>query len=347
MRRASSRPIASPRPKPPLEPAAAPRWKRSKMRSRSSAGMPGALVGDRDRGVDAAHVRLDPHRRAARAVAQRVVEQDPHDARDGVRVAAAPARPSGRSPSIDVERSRARSSNSATTARTISPSSTGSERSGTAASSRERSSSSPESADSRSSSRARDRDLAQRVELVEPARADVLLEQLHRALEHRQRRAQLVRGGRDERAPRGLLAAQLLLHARQRAREVADLVAALVARRRRVGALARDPQRDGAQAPEPAQQRRGERDRQQRRDRQADDGGDQEARLHLLDERGRLGQLALGHAARRSAARPSLKSGAATTTLSPSTLRHRPRRSASPRSASSTARGGSAANSLS
>ena len=52
-----------------------------------------------------------------------------------------------------MERSRARSSNSAATARTISPSSTGSDRSGTAASSRDRSSSSPDSADSRSSSR--------------------------------------------------------------------------------------------------------------------------------------------------------------------------------------------------
>ena len=40
MRRASSRPIASPSPKPPDDPAALPRWKRSKIRSRSSGGMP-------------------------------------------------------------------------------------------------------------------------------------------------------------------------------------------------------------------------------------------------------------------------------------------------------------------
>ena len=124
------------------------------MRSRSSGGMPGPVVGDRDRRPrPVARVRLHAHRRAARAVAQRVVEQDPHHAGDRVGIAAAPARPAGQH---DVDRrsarSRARSSNSAATARTISPSSTGSERSGTAASRRERSSSSPASAESRLSS---------------------------------------------------------------------------------------------------------------------------------------------------------------------------------------------------
>jgi hypothetical protein len=106
----------------------------------------------------------------------------------------------------------------------------GSERSGTAASSRERSSSSPASADRRRSSRRGGRDLALGVGDVDAAAGEVLLEQLHRALQHRQRRAQLVRRGRDERPPGGLLAAQLLLHAGQRAGEVADLVAALVVR---------------------------------------------------------------------------------------------------------------------
>ena len=47
-------------------------------------------------------------------------------------------------------------------------------------------------------------------------------------LQRRQRRAQLVRRGRDERAPRLLLLAQVLLHRRERAAEVADLVAAAV-----------------------------------------------------------------------------------------------------------------------
>ena len=95
--------------------------------------------------------------------------------------------------------------------------------------------------------------------------AQVLVEQLHRALEHRQRRAQLVRGGGDERAPRRLLAAQLLLHAAERAREVADLVAAAVDRRGRLRALGGDPQRGALQAPEAAGERAREREPERRR----------------------------------------------------------------------------------
>ena len=98
--------------------------------------------------------------------------------------------------------------------------------------------------------------LAPGVLLVETAVAQVLLEQLDRALQRGQRRAQLVRGRRDERAPRRLLAAQLALHRGQRAGEVADLVEAVVARGRGVGPLLGDAHRGGAQAREAPADRR-------------------------------------------------------------------------------------------
>ena len=171
----------------------------------------------------------------------------PRPGRRGPSTGRRAARPRSRS-----SRSPARSPNSAATARASSPSSTASERSATAASSRERSSSSSASVERRSSSRRavatwRCASVDVRAGLVE-----VLREQLHRALEHRQRRAQLVRRGGHERAPGRLLAAQLLLHARERAGEVADLVVAGVARHRDVRALGRDPQRRRAQAAERA-----------------------------------------------------------------------------------------------
>ena len=153
----------------------------------------------------------------------------------------------------------ARSSNSAATARHSSPSSTGSSRSVTAASRRLRSSSSLASRASRRSSRWARWTWRRSVLLVEAAVAQVLLEQLDRALQRGQRRAQLVRGGGDERAPRRLLAAQLALHGGQRPGEVADLVEAVVARGRGVGALPGDPHRGGAQAREAAAEAGGER----------------------------------------------------------------------------------------
>ena len=144
MRSASSRPIARPSPKPPSEPAAAAAVEALEDVLALLVRDARAAVGDRRR--VAALVALGERRAIGSprgAVAQRVVEQDAHDARDRVRVAAAPARAVGRH---DVDRRRraraARSSNSAATARASSPSSTGSERSCTAASSRERSSSS-------------------------------------------------------------------------------------------------------------------------------------------------------------------------------------------------------------
>jgi hypothetical protein len=124
---------------------------------------------------------------------------------------------------------------------------------------------------------------------------EVLLEQLHRPLEHRQRGAQLVRGGGHERPPRGLLSSQVLLHAAERPREVADLVVAGVARHRGGGALGRDPQRGRAQPPEPPQQRAGERHGQRDRDDQADAGGRQQRAADLRDGVGDLGQAAARH----------------------------------------------------
>ena len=125
------------------------------------------------------------------------------------------------------------------------------------------------------------------------ALAQVLVEQLHRALEHRQRRAQLVRGGGDERASRRLLAAQLLLHPAERAGEVADLVAAAVGRRRRLRALGGDPQRGALQAPEPARERAREREPERDRDRQADGGRGEERVAHEPHGGRHLGQVAL------------------------------------------------------
>ena len=237
MRSASSRPIARPRPKPASVPAVRPRWKRSKICSRSAGCTPGPRSATSTCARPAAQPAVRRIGSPRGRVAERVVEQDPHHAGDRVRVAAAPARAaSGGTTSSSTSRSSARSANSAATARASSPSSTGSERSGTDASRRLRSSSSPARLESRSSSRRARATWVWASAMSSAAVAQVLLEQLHRALEHRQRRAQLVRGGRHERAPRRLLAAQLLLHAPERAGEVADLVAAgvvLAAGRRR------------------------------------------------------------------------------------------------------------------
>ena len=125
--------------------------------------------------------------------------------------------------------------------------------------------------------------LAAGVLLVEPAVAQVLLEQLDRALQRGQRRAQLVRRRRDERAPRRLLAAQLALHGGQRAGEVADLVEAVVARGRGVGALLGHAHRGGAQAREAPADAGRQADAEQDRDEQPDRGGGEEGVAHLVD----------------------------------------------------------------
>ena len=196
---------------------------------------PGPWSETRDRRVLAVVGGHDADGLALGRVAQRVVDEDAHDARDGARVARAPSTgPGGGSTTISTPRSRAWSSNSATTARHSSPSSTGS---------RAHRDGGVEAAEveqlGREAAEAaqlglRARELLLGVVGVEAAVAQVLLEQLERPLQRRERRPQLVRGGRDERAPRRLLAAQRLLHRRERPGEVADLVAAAV-----VGRLAR------------------------------------------------------------------------------------------------------------
>ena len=103
-----------------------------------------------------------------------------------------------------------------------------------------------------------------------------------------------MRGRGDERAPRRLLAAQLLLHAAERPREVADLVVAGVARHRDGRPLGGDPQRRGAQPAEAPQQRAGERHRERDGDEQAHAGGGEQRAADLLDGVGHLGQAAPG-----------------------------------------------------
>ena len=94
-----------------------------------------------------------------------------------------------------------------------------------------------------------------------------------------QRRAQLVRGGRDERAPRVLLLAQPRVHRRERARQLADLVGDRLVRHdeRAEVALVEAAARVLEQA-QPAQQARGEGDPEQQRDAQADERGVEEGR---------------------------------------------------------------------
>ena len=269
-----------------------------------------AAVGHRDPGLAVAGTGADHHRLAARAVAERVVEQDPHDARDRVGVPAAPARGLGED---DLDRGRALPRAQLELGRDGADDLAELDLLGP----QRHRGVEPREVEQLAGERgqavelaARVGDLAQRVELVDLARADVLLEQLHRALEHRQRRAQLVRRRGHERAPRRLLAAQLLLHAGERAAEVADLVAAVVARHLHLRALLRDAQRRGPQPREPAQQGRGQPDRDQGGEPERDRGAGREARPDLADELGRLGQRPLRHQrADRVAARPVERGG--------------------------------------
>jgi hypothetical protein len=135
------------------------------------------------------------------------------------------------------------------------------------------------------------RDLALRIGLIERAVAQVVLQQLDRPLQRGQRRAQLVRGGRHERAPRGLLAAQLALHARQRPRQVADLVEPVVARGGGVGPLLGDADGGGAQAGEAPADGGGEEDAEQGSDREPDRRGGEEGVADLVDRLGDVGEL--------------------------------------------------------
>ncbi len=133
--------------------------------------------------------------------------------------------------SMLIPRSVARRSNSAATARVSSPSSTGSERSGARVEPRE-----VEQVGGQVLEPAQlalgARDLLVRVVEVDAPLAQVVVEQLEHPLEQRERSAQLVRRGGDEGAAGVLLAHERLLHRGERARQVADLVAGVVARRR-------------------------------------------------------------------------------------------------------------------
>ena len=98
--------------------------------------------------------------------------------------------------------------------------------------------------------------------------SQVVLEQLQHPVERGQRRAQLVRGGRHERAAGRLLAAQPRLHARERARQLADLVAGCdpPAAARSTGPRRSSSRVGFAQPLQAAQQRGGEADPEQQRD---------------------------------------------------------------------------------
>ena len=76
--------------------------------------------------------------------------------------------------------------------------------------------------------------------------------------------------------------------------EVADLVAAVVARGRRVGALLGDAHRRRPQAREPTPDGGRQADAEQGGDEQADGGGGEERRADLVDRGGDVGQLLLG-----------------------------------------------------
>ena len=252
MRSASSRPIARPRPKPALRRGGATTVEALEDVLALLGRDPGPVVGDRDARAAVAQRRIDHDRLAGRPVPKRVVEQDPHDARDGVGVAAAPAPVSGRVDlELDVPLTGAQLELGGDRAHELAEL----HRLGPQLHGRVK----PAEIEQLAGERGQPAQLAAGVDDLElgvldvhGAVAQVLVQQLHRPLEHRQRRPQLVRGGGDERAPRGLLAAQLLLHARERDREVADLVATPVPRRGGVGPLLGDPQGGGAQAREPA-----------------------------------------------------------------------------------------------
>ncbi len=108
MRAASSRPIARPRPKPPCPPVVEPRWKRSKISSRSAAGTPGPWSQTLSRAHPSAAATATSTLEVRRGDPQGVVEQDAHDLRHRARVGLRPAglhgrmnlqpRPAGRRP---------------------------------------------------------------------------------------------------------------------------------------------------------------------------------------------------------------------------------------------------------
>ena len=321
MRSASSRPIARPSPNPDL-------------RARRLAAVEAledvlallgrharAAVGDAHRDARADVVGADLDRLAARRVAQRVVDQDPDDARAGRRIGARPAR-AGR---VDLERDLALA---------------GAQRELRRDGARDLAQLDRLRAQLHGGVEAREVEQLGRQHRQPPqlaARALDLLLGVGRGRRPRagpRRAAPSCPGASSaacaararpchERAPRRLLAAQLLLHAHERAGEVADLVAAPVRRRGRLRALRGDPQRGALQALEAARERAREREPEPDRHREADRGGGEQRVADEPDRRRDLGQVALGD---DDARRPRSRGRSASRTAA------RRRRSASPTS---------------
>ena len=137
----------------------------------------------------------------------------------------------------------------------------------------------------RQPARLRPRPLEQRARVVEigVGAVQVLVEQLEHPLQRGQRRAQLVRGGRDERAASLLLLAQLALHQRERARQVPHLVARAVDLDLDARPLVGEPQRRLAQAAQPSHDPSGEREREDQRQHQPGERSREERRAHGVD----------------------------------------------------------------
>ena len=250
----------------------------------------GTVVVDGDRGLLSVVGRHHADGRGPRRVAQGVVEQDPHHARHGAGIAAAPARPR-RDGHLDLdvalggpqlELGRHRAAQLAELDGLLAQ-----RHVGVKPAEVEQLAGQPRQAPQLALGAEH---LAPRILLIEVAVAQVLLQQLDRPLQRGQRRSQLVGGGRDERAPRRLLAAQFALHRRQGAGEVADLVAAVVARGRRVGSLLGDAHRGGPQAGEAAADPGRQRDAEQDGDQQSHGRRGEERRADLTDRGADVGE---------------------------------------------------------
>ena len=274
----------------------------------------GDLDGDRVGALRRGHAD-----RLAAAVAQRVVDQDPHDAGDRVGVAAAPARRRSAGPPRARSRARPRAARTpppprAPARRARPPRSASAPRRRAA---RGRAAPRP-GVESRSSSRraiatwrcasarsSRPSCRSSSSSSIVPWSIVSGVRSSCEAVATNARRADSWR--RSSSCMRA-----------ERAGEVADLVVARVARHRDGRALGGDPQRGGAQPAEAPQQRAGQRDRERDRDEQADAGGREQRAADLLDGVGDLGQAAPGddHARPR---RPRCRAGRRSRTSSPRT----------------------------
>jgi len=142
-----------------------------------------------------------------------------------------------------------------------------------------------------------------RGEELPPGRLVQLLirQQLQEAAEREERRAQLMRGVRDEFAPRVVQLRKANAHALERVGKPAQLPAARVAHGR-VEAPARDPVGSPLEPPNAARKEPCTPVAKQQGDQQGSTRGDQQAALHLMDARKlvleRVGQKESGRTAR-------------------------------------------------